>query len=127
MSIPVAAKDILTTIKEYGSSTYLVSTTVDNHPHVANLTFVIDKNDLIVTVGKRGTKNLENCPKVTLLWPPKELGGYSLIIDGIASKHENIGGSGSVWKISFDSGILHRPAQSPVDDDPSCGSDCQTI
>ena len=52
MSIPVATKDILTTIKEYGSSTYLVSTTVDNHPHVANLTFVIDKNDLIVTVGK---------------------------------------------------------------------------
>ena len=87
MSIPVAAKDILTTIKEYGPSTYLVSATADNHPHVANLTFVIDKNDLIVTVGKRGTKNLENCPKVTLLWPPKELGGYSLIIDGIASKH----------------------------------------
>ena len=38
-----------------------------------------------------------------MLWPPKELGGYSLIIDGIASKHENFDGSGSVWKISFDS------------------------
>ena len=87
----------------------------------------IDKNDLVFTVGKRGTKNLENCPHVTMLWPPKELGGYSLIIDGIASKHENFDGSGSVWKISFDSGILHRPAQNLEGNDHSCGSDCQTI
>tara|TARA_B100000214_G_scaffold87812_1_gene60334 strand:- start:4167 stop:4550 length:384 start_codon:yes stop_codon:yes gene_type:complete len=127
MSIPVTAKDIHKTIKEYGSSTYLISATADNHPHVANLTFAIDKNDLIFTVGKRGTKNLENCPHVTMLWPPKELGGYSLIIDGIASKHENFDGSGSVWKISFDSGILHRPAQNLAGNDDSCGSDCQTI
>lgn len=127
MSIPVAAKDILKTINEYGSSTYLISATADNHPHVANLTFTIDKNDLILTVGKRGTKNLENCPQITMLWPPNELGGYSLIIDGMASKQEDLDGSGSVWKISFDSGILHRPAQNPANNDSSCGSDCQTI
>ena len=71
MSIPVTAKDIHKTIKEYGSSTYLISATADNHPHVANLTFAIDKNDLIFTVGKRGTKNLENCPKVTCFGPQR--------------------------------------------------------
>ena len=127
MSIPVTAKDVHKTIKEYGSSTYLISATADNHPHVANLTFAIDKNDLIFTVGKRGTKNLESCPQVTMLWPPRDLGGYSLIIDGVALKQEDLDGSGSIWKISFDSGILHRPAQDPANTDPSCGSDCQTI
>ena len=127
MSIPVSAKDILKTIEEFGTSTYFISATADGHPHVANLTFVTDNDGLVFTVGKRGTKNLKNCAQVTMLWPPKEVGGYSLIIDGIASKVENSDVSDSLWKISFDSGILHRPAQSSTNDNHSCGSDCQTI
>ncbi|MBT95583.1 MAG: hypothetical protein CL431_06435 [Acidimicrobiaceae bacterium] len=128
MSIPVEEQDIIKTIKEFGSSAYLISTSEDGHPHLANLKFDIYETDLIFTVGRRGTSNLEKSPLVTMLWPAKEVGGYSLIIDGNASKHKNVDLNDSVWKISFNTGILHRPAeQESTNSDPSCGSDCQAI
>ena len=128
MSIPVEAKDILKTIEEFGTSPYIISNSENGHPHVANLEFQNRDGALIFNVGRRGSSNIDNSPQVTLLWPPKETGGYNLIIDGFASKHSDGDSFGQEWKISFNSGILHRPAgQNSISGDSDCGSDCQTL
>jgi hypothetical protein len=64
---------------------YLV--TVDDGYRVHTVTVEPELRDRIMDVGLiRGKtrKNVENRSDVTLLWPPREPGGYSLIVDGRA-------------------------------------------
>jgi hypothetical protein len=64
---------------------YLV--TVDDEYRVHTVTVEPELRDGILGVGLirgRTLNNVENRRNVTLLWPPHEPGGYSLIVDGQA-------------------------------------------
>jgi hypothetical protein len=64
---------------------YLV--TVDNEYRVHTVTVEPELRDGVLGVGPirgRTRNNVENRRDVTLLWPPREPGGYSLIVDGQA-------------------------------------------
>jgi hypothetical protein len=64
---------------------YLV--TVDDGYRVHTVTVEPELRDDVMDVGLvkgRTRKNVENRSGVTLLWPPREPGGYSLIVDGRA-------------------------------------------
>src|SRR5258705_5716575 len=63
-------------------------------------------------IGGRTRKNLADHRDVTLLWPPSEPGGYSLIVDGRAEVTD--AGDESVrLEVVPTRALLHREADSP--------------
>lgn len=58
--------------------------------------------------------------RVTLLWPPNEPGGYSLIVDGTAEP-----AGGDALTVTLARAVWHRPGVGP--DGSACGSDCKPI
>ncbi len=101
---------------------YLI--TVDDEYHVHTVTVEPTLRELpagpdgpraIVDVGPIGghtRSNLAHRSEVTLLWPPREPGGYSLIVDGRA---EATGADGDVARFGVvpTRALLHREADSP--------------
>lgn len=65
-------------------------------------------------IGGRTQQNLARRRDVTLLWPPPEPGGYSLIVDGEASVSiENGAGDAVALEVVPTRALLHRDADSP--------------
>ena len=70
--------------------------------------------------GRTTLANATRSPAVSLLWPPNEPGGYSLIVDGEATC------DGDTVAIAPTRAVLHRPGPSP-DPQSSCTADCIPI
>jgi hypothetical protein len=65
---------------------YLITVDDDYHTHTVTVEPVLAQGVLDVgLIGGRTCKNLTNRSDATLLWPPREPGGYSLIVDGRAA------------------------------------------
>jgi hypothetical protein len=64
---------------------YLVTVDDDYRVHTVTVEPALREHVLDVgLIGGRTRKNVESRSAVTLLWPPSEPGGYSLIVDGLA-------------------------------------------
>jgi hypothetical protein len=63
-------------------------------------------------IGGRTRDNLARRGDVTLLWPPREPGGYSLIVDGKAEVTESAGEAVRLGVVP-ERALLHREADSP--------------
>jgi hypothetical protein len=63
-------------------------------------------------IGGRTRTNLTHRRDVTLLWPPPEPGGYSLIVDGTAEVTESDGEAVRLGVVP-ERALLHREADSP--------------
>ncbi|HEY5223897.1 MAG TPA: hypothetical protein VIJ18_12725 [Microbacteriaceae bacterium] len=68
--------------------------------------------------------NADRNPNISLVWPPTEDGGYSLIVDGEARASTD--SSDGALRISPSRAVLHRPAArpGPAHADSTCLSDC---
>ncbi|OBF68711.1 hypothetical protein A5753_22680 [Mycobacterium sp. 852002-51971_SCH5477799-a] len=73
-------------------------------------------------IGGRTRSNLARRADVTLLWPPTEPGGYSLIVDGTAEVAE-AGTETARLTVVPTRALLHREADSP-DAAKGCLHDC---
>lgn len=73
-------------------------------------------------IGGRTRSNLARRADVTLLWPPTEPGGYSLIVDGTAEVAE-AGAETARLTVVPTRALLHRDADSP-DAAKGCLHDC---
>ena len=73
-------------------------------------------------IGGRTRTNLTHRRDVTLLWPPREPGGYSLIVDGKAEVTESAGEAVRLGVVP-ERALLHREADSP-DAAKGCLHDC---
>jgi hypothetical protein len=73
-------------------------------------------------IGGRTRNNLAQRADVTLLWPPTEPGGYSLIVDGSAEVTE-AGAETARLTVVPTRALLHRDADSP-DAAKGCLHDC---
>jgi hypothetical protein len=78
-----------------------------------------------MTGGRRTTSNAIDRPAVSLLWPPIEPGGYSLIVDGEARVTTGPDGAGIV--VTPATAVLHRSAAAPEGAAGDCSSDCVTL
>jgi hypothetical protein len=77
-------------------------------------------DDLVMGGGTKTLANAADRPLVSLLWPPADVGGYSLIVDGTARAQDGL------LVISPTRAILHRPAAAkPGGSSP--GSDCVAV
>lgn len=92
---------------------YLV--TVDDEYRVHTVTVEPQLREHVMDVGLIGgrtRKNVENRSAVTLLWPPSEPGGYSLIVDGLAEVADATDSADdtAVLRVVPTRALLHRNA-----------------
>lgn len=100
---------------------YLITVDDDYHPHTVTVEPVLRDGVLDVgLIGGRTGKNLANRTDATLLWPPREAGGYSLIVDGRAAVTD-AGDDTVQLEITPTRALLHRNA---APDSPAAAQGC---
>ena len=93
---------------------YLI--TVDEDYRVHTVTVEPTLREAIIDVGLIGgrtRRNLAHRADVTLLWPPPEPGGYSLIVDGRAQTSDATEETARLGVVPTRA-LLHREADSPT-------------
>ncbi len=103
---------------------YVLTVTGDGRPHAVYVTPVWEQNVLVVEVGARSAANVAVHPAVSLLYPPREAGGYSLMVDGAATVAPGEGKR--AVRITPSKAVRHRPAAVP-DPTRACPEDCVPI
>jgi Pyridoxamine 5'-phosphate oxidase len=121
MSIPVPLDGLRAAIAERGDAAYLLTVTEDARPHAVHTPVRWEGDVLTAEVGKRTAANAARRPAVSLLFPMRAAGDYSLIIDGTAVVDEQP--DGPRLRIAPTKAVLHRPAAAPDPASP-CGDDC---
>lgn len=118
MSVKVDLDMLADTLGDF-SYAYLVTVGDDYRAHTVAIQPVLTGD--VVRIGSVGNSTRRNAavhPDVTLVWPPRETGGYTLIIDGRADVAEE------GLRITPTGAVLHRPAQPGIPTASGCGDDC---
>lgn len=107
---------------------YLLTVGDDLRAHAVAVQPTLDEGGLLMTgLGRRTSTNLAARPDVSLVWPPHEPGGYSLIVDGRATV------IGETARVEPAHAVLHRPAdhaagpgatEAGAAGGTGCGNDC---
>ena len=119
MSVKVELGELGAKIGEFEFA-YLVTVSEDGHAHVLSVWPDVTDEGLVVDgVGRHSQANATAHPDVTLVFPPADPAGYSLLVDGGATV------DGSTVTVAPSKAILHRPAPGP--DGRRAGSDCVDV
>jgi hypothetical protein len=121
MSIPVSVERLRAASEERGAFAYLLTAADDGRPHAVHVAVRWEGDVLAVDVGERSAANAAARPSVSLLYPVRADGDYSLIVDGTAAIASR--GDGHRLLITPTRAVLHRPASAPDPTSP-CGADC---
>jgi hypothetical protein len=98
---------------------YLITVGDDYRAHtVAVQPVLVDGVLDIGAVGESTRTNAGAHPDVTVVWPPREPGGYTLIVDG-HGQHTDDG-----LKVAPSRAVLHRPAAPGAATATGCLHDC---
>jgi Pyridoxamine 5'-phosphate oxidase len=123
MSIPVDVADLGRALEGFGAG-YLLTTSADGRVKVVTVEPSVTDGAVLVPGPGRGTLgNLAGNPAVTLVFPPLEHRGFTLLVDGTAEAE------GDDVRVAPTGAVLHRPA-SHADGPPApdgCGHDCQPV
>ncbi|WP_121255707.1 pyridoxamine 5'-phosphate oxidase [Nocardioides ferulae] len=85
MSIPVDVAELATTLADYGSGYLLTVSSAGRVKVVSAAPRFVDGSLLVTAPGSGSITNIERNPAVTLLFPPVQPGGHTLLVDGIAA------------------------------------------
>lgn len=120
VSLPVEIADLTSALQRFGSGYLLTST--EGRVKVVTVDPSAGPAGLRITAPGRGTlANLAANPAVTLVFPPPEKHGYTLLVDGTGAA------DGDDAMVTPTSAVLHRPAahaDGPLPPD-GCGHDCE--
>lgn len=124
MSIPVDLAALAETMDTFGSG-YLL-TSAEGQVKAVSVTARVEGGVVVIPVtSRRSAVNLERSPVATLLFPPQQERGYSLIVDGNAKGVE--GG----FRFIPTHAVLHRRAAQATEPlvvpEGACGNDCKPI
>lgn len=115
--------DLARALEDFGAG-YLLSTSGDGGVKAVTVEPRVVDGLLQVSGPGRGTlANVEAFPQVTLLFPPLQQRGFTLLVDGSVSL------DGDDVTVTPASAVLHRPA-SHSDGPPApdwCGHDCTPV
>lgn len=120
MPVGLALERLRGEVERYGPNPFILTVSDDAKPHAVATTITWEGDDLVGVCGRSTALNATARPEISLLWPPIDPGGYSLIVDGTASVADQ------QLRVRPSRAVLHRSAPSP---DPlrSCSSDCVPI
>lgn len=121
MSISVELERVQDEAAQRSGLAYLLTVTDDGRPHIIAVSVGWDGTDLVMGAGRGSCRNAIARPSVSVLWPPDEPGGYSLIADGTATVAPYDDGEGGTVTLSPTRAVLHRPG---VGANPGCKADC---
>jgi hypothetical protein len=121
MSVAVPLEGLRAALEERGGRAYVPTVSDDERPHAVHVPVRWEGDVLAVDVGKRSAANAASRAAVSLLYPVRADGDYSLIVDGTAVVESDENGQRLL--ITPTKAILHRSAAAP---DPlsSCAADC---
>lgn len=124
MSIPVDLTALAETLAGFGDG-YLLTASQGQIKAVTVSARVEDGVVVLPRPSRRSAANLAVNPVATLLFPPREEQGLTLLVDGTAE----VAGEG--FRFTPKNAILHRPAAyspTPIEvPDGACGNDCRPI
>jgi hypothetical protein len=120
MSIPVPLEGLRTALSDRGDNAYLLTVADDARPHAVHVPVRWQGDVLVADIGARSAANATARPSVSLLYPVRRDGDYSLIVDGTAVAS---GEDPHRLLITPTRAVLHRPATAPDPASP-CGADC---
>jgi hypothetical protein len=119
MSIKVELGELAGTLADFDVA-YLVTVSEEGRAHVLSVFADPTAEGLVVEgVGRHTQANATAHPDVTLVFPPRAVGGYTLLVDGRATVDD------TTVTIVPATAILHRPAVAP--DGRRVGSDCVDV
>jgi hypothetical protein len=128
MSVPVTLAALQAEIDRQGPVAYFLSVGPDGRPHSVQLRVAwADSGHLVVHPGNSSAANAEARPLVSLLWPPTEPGGYSLIVDGTVVAVSGTGNGDNSVSVQPTKAVLHRPAPATDPTAEAHGSDCVRV
>jgi hypothetical protein len=125
MSIPVDLSDLERTLADFGAG-YLL-TSADGRVKAVTVEPRVAGGVVVVPAQSRGSAdNLAVNPSATLLMPPREPRGYTLLVDGTAEPADE------GFRLTPASAVLHRPAAhaGPAEGavgESACGHDCTPV
>ncbi|MDH2414882.1 hypothetical protein [Nocardioides sp. CER19] len=105
MSYPVAAADLGRALEQYAEG-YLLTVTTDATTRAVAVRPRLVDGRVVVGAGRSSSANVTANPAVTVLCPPSEEKGFTLLIDGTATVE------GDEIRIEPASVVLHRPPYS---------------
>jgi hypothetical protein len=119
MSVKVDLDQLANTLADFTFG-YLITVGDDYRAHTVAVDPVLNRGVLeIEPVGKTARRNVTVNDAVTVIWPPREPGGYTLIVDGRAQL------SDTSLTIAPQTAVLHRrAAQHSPAAKTGCGDDC---
>ena len=102
---------------------YLLTVGDDRRAHCVATPCRWRGDELELEVGNRTLANAAVHPAVSLLWPPNEADGYSLIVDAEVTSTEGSGAGDNIVRARPSAAVLPRPAAGgPVTE--GCTADC---
>jgi hypothetical protein len=118
MSVKVDLDQLADALADF-TFAYLITVGDDYRAHTVAVQPELANGILDVgTIGKSTRTNVTQHDGVTLVWPPRGPGGYSLIVDGVGQASED------GLKVVPSRAVLHRPAAPGVATKPGCIHDC---
>jgi Pyridoxamine 5'-phosphate oxidase len=114
-------RDLRALVAERGPGVYLVTVSEQGGPHTVYTTARWEDGAVVAEAGTTTAANAAVRPIVSLLFPVRADGDYSLIVDGQATLEAGAGGAR--LRIKPAKAVLHRQGPSP-DPTSSCGADC---
>jgi hypothetical protein len=113
--------DLAALLRERGPSAYVVTVSEQGAPHAVHAPVRWEDGGLVVEAGGTTAGNAAARPRVSLLYPVRTGGDYSLIVDGTATVE--VGSGARLVRVTPTRAVLHRPGPAP-DPASSCGADC---
>jgi len=115
-----AAPNLESIVSERGPHAYVVTVSEHGAPHAVYAPVRWERGGLVAEVGAHTAANAAARPQVSLLYPGRVDGDYSLIVDGAAVVES---GGGHRLRVTPTRAVLHRQGPAP-DPASSCGADC---
>lgn len=120
MSTPVDLADLGRALDDAGAG-YLLSTTGAQVKAVSVEPTLREGVVRLPGPGRGSLRNVAANPTVTLLFPPRQPRGYTLLIDGTATA------DGEDLRVVPTHAVLHRPAEHAAVSTSACGHDCHPV
>ena len=111
-------------IKDYGAEAYLF-TVGEKGPHTSVVSVDVDGKELRLAIGRTARGNVQTNRTVSVLWPAKQPGGYSIIVNGEVRLGPE---DDPLAAVEVTKSVFHRPGDNPNPDaGGTCSSDCKPL
>jgi hypothetical protein len=111
MSIAVELTKLHEAIGDTDRAPYFLTVGDDGRAHCVAVDWHWHDDELALSVGNRTLANSRARSLVSLVWPPSERDGHSLIVDGEVTHTAGAGNGDNLVRVRPTRAVLHRPAQ----------------